>query len=216
MAHDLYNQVSLNGKPKSIRILQLSTAQTTRLEGHLKEVSLSSNPTYYALSYNWGDSSDPPHQVLCHASISSNPVSAYIKITDNCYDALTQLRKDLAPRGRPLSFNIWVDAICIDQTTNGTQEKLAQIPLMREIYAKSERVYIWLGLETESSNDAMDWIRGASLGKHTLSAVKFRYFPANMVCPSELVKLLRMTPELIKGGTLSRHLVCLTSKQTAY
>lgn len=191
----------------SIRILQLSTAQTKPLEGHLKEVSLSSNPTYYALSYTWGPCSDPPHRMLCHASSSSSLLSAYIEITAHCCDALTQLRKDLAPHGRPLSFNIWVDAICIDQTPDGKQEKLAQIPLMREIYAKSKRVYIWLGLETESSNYAMDWIREASLAKYPLSGVKFRNFPANMVCPSELAKLVRMAPELIKGGKLSVRLL---------
>ena len=207
MAHDLYNRVSLNGKPRSIRILQLSTAQTRPLEGHLQEVSLSSNPTYYALSYSWGASSDPPHQVLCHAVSPSSPVSAFIEIPASCCDALTQLRRDLAPRGQPRSFNIWVDAICVDQTENGEQEKLAQMAVMREIYAQSKRVYIWLGLETESSKYATNWIREASLGKYPLSGVKFKNFPANMVYPGELAKLVRMAPELIKGGKLSRRLV---------
>jgi len=107
-----------------------------------------------------------------------------------------------------------VDAICIDQTTNGEQEKLTQIPLMRDIYAKSKRVYIWLGLETESSNYAMDWIREVSLGKYPLSGVKFRPFPANMVFPSELVKLVKMAPELIKGGKLSSRLVYHNTETT--
>jgi hypothetical protein len=200
MAHDLYNHVSLNGKPKSIRILQLSTAQGRPLEGHLKEVSLFSNPTYYALSYTWGGPSSPAQQILCHSSSSSNLGSAYIEITTNCYDALTQLRRDLAPRGRPLSFNIWVDAICIDQSADGEQEKLAQIPLMGEIYAKAQRVYIWLGLETESSIYTMNWISEASLGMSPFLGVKFRSFPANMIFPSELAKLVKMAPELIKGG----------------
>ena len=79
--------------------------------------------------------------------------------------------------------------------------------VMRAIYAKSKRVYIWLGLETESSKYAMDWIREVSLGKYPLLGVKFRNFPANMVYPSELAKLVRIAPELIKGGKLSRRLV---------
>jgi hypothetical protein len=207
MAHDLYEQVSLNEKPKSIRILQLSTDQTKPLEGCLKVASLSSNPTYYALSYTWGAPADPPHRILCHTSGSQNSVSAYVEITANCCDALTQLRRNLAPCGRPLSFNIWVDAICIDQTYSGNQEKLDQIPLMREIYARSRRVYIWLGLENESSNYVMDWISEASLGKYPLSGVKWRNFPANMIFPGELARLMRLAPELVKGGKLGRLIV---------
>lgn len=200
MAHDLYKQVSLDGKPKSIRILQLSTAQERPLEGHLREVSLSSNPTYYALSYTWGDVSDPRYPILCHASGSSKPVSASIEITASCYAALTQLRRNLAPHGQPRSFNIWVDAICIEQSADGEQEKAAQIPLMREIYAKAQRVYLWLGPETESSNYVMDWISEASLGHIPLLGVKFRSFPANLIFPSELAKLARMAPELFRAG----------------
>ncbi|EON63094.1 hypothetical protein W97_02321 [Coniosporium apollinis CBS 100218] len=188
-------------KPENIRILQLSTDQNEPLKGHLKVVSLASNPSYCALSYPWGNKSKPPHEILCCALGVPDPLSAHIEITPNCFDALTQLRRSLAPCGRPPSVNIWVDAICIDQTKEGANEKQAQMPLMRKIYANAKRVYIWLGPGTESSDHAMDWIKEASLGKFPLFGVmKFKNFPANMIWPSELAKLMRASPELIKGG----------------
>lgn len=224
MAHNLYKQVSVEGKDNTIRILQLSTNQKKPLEGYLEAVSLASNPSYYALSYRWGDYSDPPHRILCHAANSPSPVSAYVEITPNCCDALTQLRRDLAPYGWPRSFNIWVDAICINQDEQDKQQKLqagevkesqagesekqGQLPLMRTIYANAKRVYIWLGPETESSNYAMDWIKEASLGHYPLSGVKFRDFPASMR-PTEVAKLVRMAPEMIKGGKARDYLVRL-------
>jgi len=222
MASNLYEQVSLVGKPNTIRVLQLSTDQTKPLEGHfevislspprlsfssikninftfLKQISLTSIYSYCALSYTWGAYSDPPDRILCYASSSPGAASAYIRITRNCRNALHQLRKNLAPHGRPLSFNIWVDAICIDQTPDGEAEKVHQIPLMQDIYGKAKMVYIWLGPASDNSDNAMDWIKQASLGKFPLSGVRFKNYPANMLYPSELVKLARIVPEVLEG-----------------
>ncbi|EOO02615.1 putative heterokaryon incompatibility protein [Phaeoacremonium minimum UCRPA7] len=63
--------------------------------------------------------------------------NAPIRITQNLYDALQQLRKsdeDLA---------LWVDAICINQ--HDDTEKATQIPLMAQIYSNASVVHIWLG-----------------------------------------------------------------------
>jgi Heterokaryon incompatibility protein (HET) len=62
-----------------------------------------------------------------------------------------------------------VDAICINQSPDGREEKSAQLPPMRDIYAKPKGMYDWLGLDTASSIYAMEWSQGASLGKYPLS-----------------------------------------------
>uniref|UniRef100_A0A0B7KR48 Heterokaryon incompatibility domain-containing protein n=1 Tax=Bionectria ochroleuca TaxID=29856 RepID=A0A0B7KR48_BIOOC len=59
-------------------------------------------------------------------------------VTPNCESALRHLHHKLTPR------LLWIDAICINQKS--TDEKNYQVQLMGEIYARAERVIIWLGL----------------------------------------------------------------------
>ncbi|TGJ85572.1 hypothetical protein E0Z10_g3198 [Xylaria hypoxylon] len=68
-------------------------------------------------------------------------------VTDNCVAALHHLRDKLG------SFTIWVDAICINQSTK--DEKPQQIPLMGSIYQGAEKVYIWLGEGSAATGRAM-------------------------------------------------------------
>src|SRR6186713_409366 len=71
---------------------------------------------YLALSYVWGDQSDPK-TIL----VNGKP----FKITQNLENALM----DLEPNIR---LPIWIDAICINQNDEG--EKGQQVARMREIY----------------------------------------------------------------------------------
>jgi hypothetical protein len=101
--------------------------------------------SFYALSYTWGKP-DFCHTIICNGSD--------IKITPNLFDALRHLR--LEKRSRTL----WIDAICINQ--NNMDEKSIQVPLMKHIYSQATGVIIWLGLEDESTKQALDMIRKAS------------------------------------------------------
>ncbi|KAK5695129.1 DNA-binding proteins Bright/BRCAA1/RBP1 and proteins containing BRIGHT domain [Elasticomyces elasticus] len=93
---------------------------------------------YHALSYTWGDLSNPLSiQVDGHA----------LPITRNLHAALLTLR---CSTGEVLT--IWVDAICINQAS--LKEKSCQIPLMRNIYHYASEVAIWLG--PAEDNDADD------------------------------------------------------------
>jgi hypothetical protein len=71
-------------------------------------------------------------------------------ITRNLREALDQL----ASEGK--AKNIWVDAVCINQTD--AEEKKHQIQLMSDIYSKAEVTYIWLGEATNNSDLAMDFL----------------------------------------------------------
>ena len=62
-----------------------------------------------------------------------------IPVTDNLFAALDQVRPDRAPYW----IRFWVDALCIDQRHD--LEKATQIPMMRHIYSRARKVYIFLG-----------------------------------------------------------------------
>ena len=83
---------------------------------------------YDALSYVWGDKSDPVN-IIC----DEYPLS----VTKNLHTALVQLRRDR------VYTPIWIDAVCINQ--EDLDERARQVRLMRQIYGNAETVYVWLG-----------------------------------------------------------------------
>ena len=102
-------------------------------------------PTFEALSYAWGDGN------LCQKLFCNKSA---IKITQSLYDALIHLRHPKATR------MLWIDAVCIDQNNN--DEKIVQIPHMKDIYQHANHVVIWLGLADESTSRALDLLRLAA------------------------------------------------------
>ncbi|KAH4115152.1 hypothetical protein HBH70_175310 [Parastagonospora nodorum] len=116
-----------------IRLLQVRSrggATNAPLDCRLYVADLSSAPSYTALSYVWDRPSVPKRHILC------NDVT--LPVTRNCYSALQHLH---AANG---TFDIWVDAICINQKDE--DEKMQQIKLMGDIYSQARTTYIWLGL----------------------------------------------------------------------
>ena len=186
MAANIYSQ-DLHGR--RIRVLVLSSVQPAReneaLRGDLRVVSLDRRfepPTFEALSYVWGeDAASPPRRLTCSG--------VDIPITQNCYDAIRTLHCHFGIR------TLWVDAICINQVNTG--EKEHQIPLMRDIYSKARRVYIWLGNATPGSIHAFDWIAREAAFSTVLMGARFKPFPAVML-PSEVLKAARLIPIFIR------------------
>ena len=100
---------------------------------------------YEALSYVWGNPDETvPILIGDH----------YFKVTKNLHAALLRLRNHYFER------IIWVDAICINQADD--QEKARQIQNMAQIYGQANRVIIWLGEGTNSSDQAFEGIRNAA------------------------------------------------------
>ncbi|KAH9203637.1 heterokaryon incompatibility protein-domain-containing protein [Leptodontidium sp. 2 PMI_412] len=125
-------------KVDDIRILVLEAGQEDEpLRCHVKDVSLSSNTPYEALSYVWGD---PTVKVPIECS------GRKLNITTNLFDALKRFRLPDADRV------LWVDAICINQFD--LEEKNIQVPLMKDIYSKASVVLIWLGRGSEETDRA--------------------------------------------------------------
>jgi len=132
--------------PGRIRLLHLRPRQgsdqitislkVTALRDHLPLAE--NNRGYEALSYTWGDS-EKTHNIVCDGKT--------IKINRSAHSALTALRDPLVTR------TLLVDAICINQDDN--EEKSHQVQLMGEIYARANRVIVWLGEEDQRDAHAM-------------------------------------------------------------
>ncbi|KAM5364985.1 hypothetical protein ACJZ2D_011245 [Fusarium nematophilum] len=135
---------------RSIRVFQveaIGAQDETRtlppvIKGRIKVVNLDTRPKFSALSYVWGTSSVPPHQVLCNGCLTN--------VTTNCWTALLQLINNFGP------LTIWIDAICINQRDD--KEKERQIPLMRDVYALAQSAYVWLGEGDSDTDEAMEYL----------------------------------------------------------
>ncbi|KAK1671868.1 heterokaryon incompatibility protein-domain-containing protein [Colletotrichum godetiae] len=135
--------------PKSIRLIRLVNTKdkSSPLECEFEETSLDNPASYAALSYTWGgEPSNVPLTVVNATAITAPTTSPQhtsqpsLMITPNCAAVLNILR---GPRIRDLS--LWVDAVCINQSSN--TEKSVQVGMMAELYQKAKYVFVWLGNE---------------------------------------------------------------------
>jgi Heterokaryon incompatibility protein (HET) len=137
-----YSRLSHN---KNIRLLRLLSNKENQeeLRCELFEYSLGisdkATRPYEALSYCWGSEENLKSILVDNSSF---------KITQNLYYALSTLQDD------SISRIIWIDAICINQTSD--EEKSEQIQYMPEIYAKASRVIVWLGEAHGEGNGQYD------------------------------------------------------------
>jgi Heterokaryon incompatibility protein (HET) len=93
------------------------------------------NDSYYALSYVWGDFT-PCRSILCNGE--------NLHVTTNLYEALYQIWQQ-HPRRK-----IWADALCINQ--NDPIEKSEQVRNMGEVYYSAQEVLIWLGKQIDDTD----------------------------------------------------------------
>ena len=170
MASSLYH--SLDPQRREIRILTIlpcgdhvpavpltqqesadddSRANVADIHCVLQTVSLEDEPSYTALSYNWGIDI-PSTAVLIN--------SKAVFVRSNLSAALRHLQQ------KDRSINIWVDAICINQDDN--KEKSRQVQMMAKIYERSFGVTVWLGPAADESDAAMEKIR--DIGEKAIDA----------------------------------------------
>jgi hypothetical protein len=136
--HKKYNHKRFSDQD-SIRLLQLQPgAFDDDIRITLIEAPLSKPPKYEALSYVWG-SPTPDSAISCHG--------LELLVTENCVLAMRRLRRHIRTR------LLWIDAICIDQTSD--EEKQHQVQLMGDVYSKAEEVIIWLGEKCAYSDFVM-------------------------------------------------------------
>jgi hypothetical protein len=123
----------------SIRLVHLLPGvEADMINCRTEEVTLSQVPQYFAISYTWG----PPKETDIIA-LNGQPFS----IRRNLWDLLQHFR--LPHQSRTL----WIDAICINQSS--IPERNAQVRIMGRIFAQAECVLVWLGEEDDGSDKAM-------------------------------------------------------------
>lgn len=121
--------------PRAFRTLELlpSRDHDAVVRCELRHCTLDEDIRFEAMSYAWG-APDPKSDILINGP-------NVLGVTRNCYEALLHLRYKFRRR------TLWVDAICIDQHENdeSTRERNHQVMFMSDIYAKAEKVVVWLG-----------------------------------------------------------------------
>ena len=139
----VYTHAPLNPSSSEFRLLVLMPARNkrSRIQCKVRVHDLASPPDYEALSYTWGDWSEPKHIFLD---------GCVFRITHNLFEALLHLRNLSDPR------TLWVDAICINQSDNW--ERNHQVRQMRNIYARATSVEIWLGNSDVDIDLAMEFL----------------------------------------------------------
>ena len=88
--------------------------------------------------------SSSPFKIICDGK--------ELGITPNCEAALRRLRQPGKPR------LVWVDSICIDQTS--IPERNQQVKYIGEIYGQAKQVIVWLGESTPQSEIAFKYFKG--------------------------------------------------------
>jgi len=129
---DDYQYQPLDHTTQQIRLVTLlvplENDDAIRLDTEIFEVSEA--PPYTALSYVWG----PPSNNAIYIA------EGRLEIRDSLFRFLTEFRKcrDKTPSDRYL----WIDQLCIDQST--TSERNHQVQMMADIYSKATSVIAWL------------------------------------------------------------------------
>ena len=141
--HPIYSRFPVTKGSRRIRVLTLEPGiGDDVLRGKLFKESLDNDEVYYtALSYSWSGSIGE-----CMMYVNGLPFN----VTAILDSALRHFRDPTVPK------NIWVDAICINQSDN--VEKSHQVALMADIYRNANLTWIWLGEGSSHSEIAMDFI----------------------------------------------------------
>ncbi|WQF81108.1 Putative heterokaryon incompatibility [Colletotrichum destructivum] len=138
-----YRYSPLSG-PRMTRLIRLHHSETkdAPLTCEMAEINVDDHPEYHALSYTWNDET-PSVPMTVSASNDAGSGSQTLLLTPNCAAALRVLRKRVKRDHRVARTGLWVDAVCIDQSSR--DEKSIQVAMMADVYRNAKVVVVWLG-----------------------------------------------------------------------
>ncbi|KAI0903330.1 heterokaryon incompatibility protein-domain-containing protein [Ustulina deusta] len=151
---------SLRSKPRVFRIVKLLPPTRSwfprfreTLNIHILEANVDESAGKYdTLSYCWGVGAADRTVVISHSSNDNTGENSTIRISASLESALLSLTRDVnINASRP----IFADQICINQADN--TEKIQQVGLMGEIYARSAKTIVWLGEGTTETHRCFDF-----------------------------------------------------------
>jgi hypothetical protein len=134
-----YRYVPLACSGNEIRLMTLkqATAWAEPIRCEIQHTQVDDSD-YLAISYTWGSLTD------CQSIFVDDKI---ILCRANLYSALQNLRRQSE------DLILWVDAICIDQSS--LEERNQQVGMMRYIYNNATRVIVWLGPSSEDRIKAL-------------------------------------------------------------
>ncbi|KAM0690393.1 hypothetical protein Q7P36_009160 [Cladosporium allicinum] len=136
---------SLAGEIRVIVVLHAAEREAP-LRCFLKTISIhegKNTEPYNAISYYWGSTENPETVEVYGGSWGHHQFGGSFKIpiTSNLALVLRQFRAHATAKRQRLV--IWTDALCINQTD--TEERSAQVGVMRDIYKAAHGVWMWIG-----------------------------------------------------------------------
>ncbi|KAF2496638.1 hypothetical protein BU16DRAFT_525794 [Lophium mytilinum] len=106
-------------------------------------------PDYRALSYCWGP------EEYWEIEVNDAPFG----VRENLQDVLEHIAEfQYYKKGYNITRWWWIDALCIMQDKESEAERLAQLGIMRSIYATAVETIAWLGPGNRSTTRAMKYI----------------------------------------------------------
>ncbi|KAF1919969.1 heterokaryon incompatibility protein-domain-containing protein [Ampelomyces quisqualis] len=152
------------GYIRLVTILPGERGSDLRLQ--LEYVRLNPTLSYECLSYAWGP--------VGHGRTITLNNSAFL-ISSTLHTAIEHLRCARQER------KMWIDAISICQAN--IEERSQQVAIMRTIYKNATRVVVWLGPATESSEQAMSFLK--TMGAAERNSHRRRFGQVNCDTSSE-------------------------------
>ena len=119
--------------------------------------SIDQPPLYSTLSYTWASPDLDNEKTVIYTAGSA------LFIQPNLAAWIMTHGIPLASQGRLF----WIDQICIDQSN--ISERGEQVRLMKEIYAKSSKLFVWLGPGSEESTLALETMDRAGRVLHDIN-----------------------------------------------
>jgi hypothetical protein len=142
MELSLFQHQAFSGS-NQIRLLTILPGEkNAAVKLELEHTDIESDVKYECLSYAWGADN-------CDQLITLN--NCLFRISATLHIALKHLRYASKKR------KIWIDAISINQAD--IAERNHQVAMMRKVYENAMRVIVWLGPATESSEQAMAFLK---------------------------------------------------------
>jgi hypothetical protein len=183
-----FQYVPLPTEPAYIRLLRLLPGKSEEpILCELSQIELNAaKDVYIAASYTWG-SEERQQQVLLNG--------AAFLVRKNLYDMLQAFRL------RDDSLLLWIDAICIDQSS--ISERNYQVREMGRIYRQAREVHTWLGPAYPDSEEAFDQLNRCLRGhfkwykKHKALSVTEMSWPLEILRQSSYWTRIWIVQELV-------------------
>jgi len=153
-----------------IRLFRIGIARDGLVSVELRRFPLEGQecPPFVATSYVWGAPTYTGTVLL-----NDQPTSVLQSALGFLEAMLSERRRAKFP---PYETWWWMDSICINQEDD--EERSAQVQLMSIIYTRAKETAIWLGEESEDSNQGMEFL-------HTLAHQDFYKHPSEDVSGME-------------------------------